>query len=145
MKQDDGAQWEQLQQVKIYTGNAHIDIAPLVDIGFILLIFFMVATVFPDNKAVVIEKPRSSYSADLAQDTIVVSIDAQNRLILKGVEVSVDDAQALLTSEINSRPEAAVLVRADRRATTEALITVIDLCKSSGAQRVGIATDEKTI
>jgi biopolymer transport protein ExbD len=125
------------------TGKPEISMAPLVDIVFLLLIFFMVATVFPENDGLIIEKPTSENTARLDDDNIVIKLDGKGELHYLGKAVTLSDIRRFLREELALRPDAVVIVHADRRATTESLIQVIDAGKAGGAKHLGIATDDK--
>lgn len=128
---------------ELNAGKPEISMAPLVDIVFLLLIFFMVSTVFPENEGLVIEKPRSENTAALSNEHIIIKLNQQGIAYLNDRVVTPDDIERLLKTELVSKPQRMVTVHADRRATTEALINVIDAAKAGGAKQLGIATDEK--
>jgi len=123
-------------------GRPEISMAPLVDIVFLLLIFFMVTTIFPDNDGLLIEKPSSKNAAALSDDSLVITLDKQARVYIDGALVDTADVTRLIKAELITMPQLLVRVNADRRATTEALINVIDAAKAGGAQRLGIATND---
>ncbi len=127
----------------INTGKPEISMAPLVDIVFLLLIFFMVTTVFPENDGLLIEKPDSENAAALDNEHLVIKIDRQGIAYMEERPVTVDDIKRLLKAELSIKPQLTVTIHADRRATTESLIDVIDAAKAGGARQLGIATDEK--
>ena len=131
--------------IKLNTGKPEITMAPLVDIVFLLLIFFMVTTVFPDNEGLVIEKASSENTTKIANESIVIKLDQHGDIYFKNKQVNLDDIRRLLKEEIFINPKAAVIVHADRRSTTEDLIEVIDAAKAGGAKQLGIATDEKFV
>ena len=117
--------------------------APLVDIVFLLLIFFMVTTIFPDNEGLVIEKPASENAAPLESDNIILKLDQHGAVYFKNRKVDLSELKQLLKSELAGKPDNSILLHADRRSTTEILVQVIDICKAAGALHLGIATDEK--
>lgn len=125
------------------TGSAEINMTPLVDIGFVLLMFFMVTTVFPDEEGIEIEKPQAANARAIRHPPIVLKIDRTGALYLKGRALSPSDARRVLRALISAEPGALVLLQVDKRTATEHLIRAIDLSKASGAERVGIAADEK--
>ena len=125
------------------TGKPDINMAPLVDIVFLLLIFFMVTTVFPENDGLLIEKPRSESAAALSNEPIVIKLDRQGVAYMEDQPVTTDDIKRLLKVELAIKPQLAVTVQADHRATIESLIDIIDAAKAGGAKQLGIATDEK--
>ncbi len=127
---------------ELNTGKPEIGMAPLVDIVFLLLIFFMVTTVFPDDDGLVIEKPASAQAASLGEGQITIKLDRQGQAYFAAHPVTADEITRLLRDELAARPVQMVTIHADRRATTEALINVIDAAKAGGARQLGIATDE---
>lgn len=127
----------------VNTGKPEISMAPLVDIVFLLLIFFMVTTVFPENDGLLIEKPDSENAAALDNEHLVIKIDQQGVAYIDKRPVTSDDITRLLKIALASKSKKAVTIHADRRATTESLIDVIDAAKAGGAKQLGIATDEK--
>ena len=132
-----------LHIIKPKTGKPEITMAPLVDIVFLLLIFFMVTTVFPDNDGLVIEKPNSDNAAPMSKEHLVIKLDQQGIAYFKGHAVTTDDIKRLLSNELTVNPTLSVTVHADRRSTTESFVNIIDAAKAAGAKQLGIATDEK--
>jgi len=124
-------------------GKPEITMAPLVDIVFLLLIFFMVTTVFPENDGIPIEKPTSENSVSIADRKFMLKLDQNGLAYYKEQLVNADDIKRLIKQEILLSQNVTVLVHADRRSTTEQLINVIDAAKSGGARSLGIATDVK--
>jgi len=133
------------QLVSLKLGNPEISMAPLVDIIFLLLVFFMVTTVFPENDGMIIEKPESENAAVLPNDQIIIKLDRQGIAYLEDRPVTLEDIKRLLKIEFATKHQRTVTVYADRRSTTASLINVIDAAKAGGATQLGIATDEKQI
>ena len=132
------------QLPNVHTGKPEISMAPLVDIVFLLLIFFMVTTVFPDRDGLIIEKPSSENSRALPGEQFVIKVDLDGVAYIDDRSVDSDDITRLLKRALSVNPQLAVTVHADRRSTTESFINVIDAAKAGGATQLGIATDAKT-
>jgi len=124
-------------------GKPEISMAPLVDIVFLLLIFFMVTTVFPEKNALLIEKPQSDNSTFIREEQIIIKLDRLGDAFYKDQKITVADIARILKNQLQLNPALAVIVHADKRASTESLINIIDAAKAGGAQKLGIATDEK--
>ena len=122
------------------TGKPEIGMAPLVDVVFLLLIFFMVTTVFPENRGFIIEKPESEHSEQLKLKKLTFTIKESGEILFQDKAIDVSDIQRLVREQIATAPDTAILLQVDRRATTEKLIQVMDACKLAGADRIGIAT-----
>ena len=133
----------ELQLPELNTGKPVISMAPLVDVVFLLLIFFMVTTVFPDQ-GLFIEKPRSENTAKLPGKHLEIKLDRNDHIFFRNTRVDITYVRRLLKEERMLRPELSVMLKADKAATTGALIALIDAAKASGAQLLGLATDDIT-
>jgi len=122
-------------------GKPEITMAPLIDVVFLLLIFFMVTTVFPENRGLVIEKPESKISEPLAMKKMTFVISQQGKVEFQNREINAKDIERLVSEQLNAAPDTAVLLQVDKRASTEIFIKALDACKSGGAKQVGIATN----
>jgi biopolymer transport protein ExbD len=116
-----------------------IDLAPMLDTVFNLLIFFIITSAFIREAGIEVEKPQSVTAARLKNDFIVLAISPagevwydRNNIGVAGVRSTV---AALLLSE--ERP---VVIQADKRATTDVLVRVMDEAKLAGAKTLNIAT-----
>lgn len=125
---------------ELQTGKPEISMAPLIDVVFLLLIFFMVTTVFPENRGFIIEKPESQQSEQLQLKKIIFVVDQVGLVQFKERSVTPEDVVRLVKEQLRAAPDTAVFLQVDRRTSTENLIKVMDACKMGGADRVGIAT-----
>ncbi len=126
----------------LQAGKPEISMAPLIDVVFLLLIFFMVTTVFPENRGLVIEKPESNISEPLPVKKITFQVSAQGVVTFLDNTVDPNDIERLVSEQLLVAPDTAVLIQIDKRATTEIFIKVLDACKAGGAKQVGIATSK---
>lgn len=127
---------------ELQCGQPEIGMAPLIDVVFLLIIFFVVTTVFPDQNGIRIEKPASDQATALPKSPFTVTLDAQDQIYFKEQPVTVDKLSVLLEQEPQTTEPHSVLVQADRRATAQGLIRVIDACKRAGIEQVAVATAE---
>ena len=123
------------------TGEPEISMAPLIDVVFLLLIFFMVTTVFPENRGLVIEKPETKVSEPLAMKKITFVVSFEGKVEYQNKEIDTGDIERLVRNKLSTAPDTAVLLQVDKRANTGVFIKVLDACKSGGAKQVGIATN----
>ncbi len=130
-----------IQTPELDAGQPEISMAPLIDVVFLLLIFFMVTTVFPDNEGLLIEKPGSQQSETLPKESLRFAITRDNTVVLDSRPIALEDIETLVRTRLSHQPDTAVTLDVDRLATTETLIQVMDACKLGGATKVGIATD----
>jgi len=144
MNQDNNTGVFQLKIPKPNVGEPSITMAPLVDVVFLLLIFFVVTTVFPENRGIVIEKPQASDSSQVQSKKIQFMVTADEKVHYKNTEISAADISRLVRDFLGAEPEGVILLHVDRKVTTAKLIEVMDAGKAGGGQRLAIATDEKS-
>ena len=120
-----------------------IDISPLIDMVFILLIFFMVSTTFVKDMKVDIERPGASSAERASTKAIRVSIDKTGAVFLDGVPVKPWMIQSRVRDLIRGGASKSLLVVTDRRVPVERVIEVVDQCRLAGADNVGVATQKE--
>ena len=118
-----------------------IDISPLIDVVFLLLIFFIVTTVFVKETGVEISKPRAASSEDLERQSILIAITNEGRVWQGGREIGQDGVRAVVATLLEETPETPVIIRADATTPTQATVSVIDSAKLAGATSVSLATE----
>ena len=120
-------------------GSGEINISPLIDVVFILLIFFIVTTVFVDETGVEVEKPRAASQQELDKNSILIGITAEGSVYYGGREIGVGGVRAVVGRLIKgeARP---VVIQADRRAATQKTVEVLDEAKLAGAVRGFVST-----
>lgn len=120
-----------------------IDISPLIDVVFILLIFFMVSTTFVKDAQLELQRP-SAQSAEAADTKSVrISIDRQGAVYLGEEAIRLWMLQSRVREQLRASSQSSVLVIADRSTPTELLIDVVDQCRMGGAKDVGVITDKE--
>ncbi|WP_411826901.1 ExbD/TolR family protein [Luteolibacter sp. AS25] len=119
-----------------------IDISPLIDVVFLLLIFFIVTTVFVEETGIEVSKPRAASSQDLERQSILLAITAEGRVWQGGREIGQDGVRAVVSALLEETPESPVIIRADSATPTQATVQVIDSAKLAGAGSVSLATEE---
>jgi len=118
-----------------------IDISPLIDVVFLLLIFFIVTTVFVQETGVEISKPRAASSQDLDKQAILIAVTGEGRVWHGGREIGADGVRPVVAALLDEAPDTPVIIRADANAATEATVRVIDAAKLGGAGSVSLATE----
>ena len=122
--------------------DAEINITPMLDIVFIMLIFFIVTTSFIKEKGLEVSRPSSSPPKEIQQDKgpIVVRIDASSLISVKGRVLEPRAVVANLEREKAEKPTSPLIVAAHPEAATEALVTVLDAARAVGIESVNVAT-----
>jgi biopolymer transport protein ExbD len=116
-----------------------LNIAPLIDMVFILLIFFLVNTSFVKETGIDISRPTASTAVSKPKATILVAVDQNNRIFLEHREIDVRAVRANVERALAENPEGAVVVVADKASNTGTAIMVMDGCRMAGAKNVSLA------
>jgi biopolymer transport protein ExbD len=121
-------------------GNDEINISPLIDVVFILLIFFIVTTVFVEETGVDVTKPQASSAVDLERNSVLIAITDTGKVVYGGREIGPAGVRAIV-KRLNQNDDMPVIIQADRTVPTSLLVRVIDEAKIGGAPSVNISTE----
>ena len=122
---------------------ASIDISPLIDMVFILLIFFMVSTTFVKDMQIDIERPGAASASRASSKSLRVNIDVGSNVFVDGKPVRPWMVQSRVRELLDGAQSKSVLVITDRRVPSEKLVEVVDQCRLAGASDVGVATEKE--
>jgi len=124
--------------------EAEINITPMLDVVFILLIFFIVTTSFVSEFGVDVDRPTNAPVQEQDQDQIIaVRIDENDQIFVRERLVDVRAVRANIESGLALQPTAAVVVIADRLADAGLLVRVVDQARVAGAQNVSLAAQAR--
>ncbi|HMP90277.1 MAG TPA: biopolymer transporter ExbD [Kiritimatiellia bacterium] len=118
--------------------GVEINMAPLIDCIFLLLIFFVVTTVFVEETGVEIQKPQASSAQDLERQSILIALTSDGRIIHGGRELNLNGVRGVVSRQLREK-QAPVIILADGDSRTTPLVDLIDECKLAGARQVSIA------
>jgi biopolymer transport protein ExbD len=126
-------------------GDVEIDMAPMIDMVFLLLIFFMVASVVarPDKVPVVLPSAKYAKVPDDIKGRMSLSIDANNQIYIGTVPVSIKELQQAVSKELDANPNLRVFIRADDRVEYKTTKDIMIACGEVGATDLIYATYEK--
>lgn len=115
--------------------------APLIDMVFILLIFFAVSTTFTKEMELELERPSARSAAPASSKAIRVYVDRARQVFVDDQPVKPWMLQSRVRDLLAQTAGRKVLVVADRLVPAERLIEVVDQCRLGGASEVGVATE----
>ena len=118
-----------------------INMAPLIDVVFLLLIFFVVTTTFEESAGIEIDKPAAVSAENLRERSILLALAADGQIYFGGNPVALQQVRGLVARQLQ-RLDRPVIVLADRRTQSGALIAVMDECRLAGAKKVNVATEK---
>jgi biopolymer transport protein ExbD len=119
--------------------GVELNMAPLIDMVFILLIFFLVTTSFVKETGVDVQRPTAVTAVSKEKSTILMGITKDNRVFMEKREIDVRAVRANVERALAENPEGHVVIVADRESSTGVVIMALDGCKLAGAKNVAIA------
>jgi len=121
---------------------SEINVTPLLDLAFVLLIIFIITTPLMDKSTGII-LPSSKAANDAVNPAMVqtVSVSKDDEVALNSQPVSLDQLTSSLTEKHSVQPEIAVVVRSHRELTVQKLVEVLDAIRHAGVTRVGVVTN----
>jgi biopolymer transport protein ExbD len=123
--------------------EAGVDMSPLIDMVFILLIFFMVSSTFVKDMKLDLNRPGASSAQKASSKVIRVYIDKTGETYVDNQPVKVWAIQGKLRDLLRASTEKSILVVTDETIAVEKLIDVVDQCRNAGAQDVAVATEKE--
>jgi biopolymer transport protein ExbD len=124
--------------------DARIEITPLVDMVFLLLIFFMLSTTFIVTPGIKVNLPQSS-AEKVTQEKkeVQVIITEDNKVFVDKMLVDVGELERRLMGVGQQEPQTLIIIKADAKALHGKVVEVMDIAKQSGLNRLAIATQPK--
>lgn len=122
-----------------------LDITPLIDIVFILLIFFVVTTTFVHDLGIDVERPAASTASEQPVDVVRVALSDRGEITVDGRPTSAWRVEAEVRDRVLQDRDAAVLLVADRGVVADQLVAVMDACRKGGAKHVALAVEGATM
>ena len=120
-----------------------VDVSPLIDMVFILLIFFMVTTTFVKDMKLDLNRPSAASASKADSKVVRVYIDNTSQVYIDNQPVQLWAIQSKIRDLLRTSTEKAVLVISDDSIPVETLIDVVDECRMSGAKDVAVSTSKE--
>ena len=118
-------------------------LTPLIDIVFMLLIYFLLTTNFMVDEGIKIKLPQAKASAPQTQEEITVYVDRQGNAFIENIKLSYGDLFKNLKEKIGGRQNILVVIKADRAVILNKAVKVMDMAKAAGAGRLCLATEKE--
>ena len=128
-------------KIKLRKHNVTIDLAPLVDVVFQLLIFFMLSSSFTFQSGIKVRLPKVVTSDVIRQENFIITISSENIIFLNDKVMTLNELEAFL--EVKKSLDRTFLIKSDRRASVGRVVDIWDLCRKLGIEKVNIATDQE--
>ncbi len=128
--------------------RAHLDIAPLIDIVFLLLVFFMLTSTFLVPEAIELELPESDSANMVEQTPITVTLDHTGRLALNDEPIQLGTLRTalepLLKKNADAGSDRGITLKTDARTEVQQLLKVMDEIRAAGGTNIALATTSET-
>lgn len=124
--------------------EATVDISPLIDMVFILLIFFMVTTTFVKDMKLELDRPGAASATPASTKSIRVFIDKYGDIYVDNQPVRIYSLQSKLRDMLRLSTDKTVLVVTDETVAAKVVLEVVDQTRLAGATDVGVATEQES-
>ena len=128
------------RHTKLEHGLEQIDIAPLIDVIFQLLIFFMLSSSFAYQSGIAVKLPRAITSDVIREENFIITVTGENIVYLNDTIVTIQELRQELSKPASK--ERPILIKSDRRASVGRVVDVWDLCRELGIEKINIATNQ---
>jgi biopolymer transport protein ExbD len=119
--------------------EAELDITPMLDIVFIMLIFFIVTTSFVKESGIAINTPQASSATDQENVNIFIGITADGEIWIDQRPVDPRSVRAIVARLHAEKPQGSVIIQSDEASTTRVLVDVMDQVRLAGVDKIAIA------
>lgn len=121
------------------TGGSEINLTPLIDMVFILLIFFVVTSSFVKESGIEVNRPTAQSAERQERGNIIISVSKNGDIWIDRRKVDINALRANVERLHADNPEGSVIIAADRDARTESLVQALDQARLAGVANVSIA------
>tara|TARA_R110002110_G_scaffold415561_1_gene650748 strand:- start:47506 stop:47916 length:411 start_codon:yes stop_codon:yes gene_type:complete len=122
--------------------ETELDMTPMLDIVFIMLIFFIVTTSFVKESGVTVSSPEAQSASRQENTNIFIAITESGEVWIDRRPVDPRSVRAVVARLHADQPEGAVIIEADEAATTRMLVEVMDQVRLAGVEKIAVAADK---
>ena len=123
------------------TDDSNIDLTPMLDVVFIMLIFFIVTATFVKESGVEFARPVAATAEERDTSTLFIGIDAQQRIWIDRRQVELAAVRPLVEQAAKEHPQGGAVIQADASVDTGLLVKVLDRIRLAGIDRVAVAAE----
>ena len=119
--------------------GAEINMAPLLDMVFILLIFFVVTTSFVKESGVDVHRPVAKTAVTKEKANMIIGVTAGGLIFIEGKTIEIRSVRTKMERFLAETPEGSVVVVADKKSETGIVVRILDACRMAGIQNISVA------
>ncbi len=123
--------------------EATVDLTSMLDIVFIMLIFFIVTSSFVKESGVEVNRPQAAHSSTQKDASVFIAITAANDVFIDKRRVDIERVQAVLETLLIDKPDASIVIQADKHSYNGTVVEVMDAAKGAGVDKIALATEDK--
>jgi biopolymer transport protein ExbD len=124
--------------------EVNINMGPLVDMVFLLLIFFVVTTSFVKETGIDVQRSVAATAERKERGNIMIGINAEGQIYMEDKRIDVRSVRALVERALAEDPESGVVLVADKNSNTGIVVQAMDQCRLAGAMNVSLAAKRET-
>jgi biopolymer transport protein ExbD len=121
--------------------ESEVNLTPMLDVVFIMLIFFIVTASFVKESGIEISRPGASTAVRKEKGNILIAISANDQIWMNRRQVDPRALRANIERMHAENPQGSVIIQADKAAKTGLLVKVMDAARSAGVKSVSLAAD----
>jgi biopolymer transport protein ExbD len=123
--------------------NIEVNLTPLIDVVFLLLIFFMVSTTFIYSNSIDVNLPAAKGDETSVSENIRVVLTQSGAINIDGTQFAENQVEAQLAEMKRNKPESTVIIEADKNVTHGRVVFVMDASRKAGFEKFAIAVEEE--
>jgi biopolymer transport protein ExbD len=124
-------------------GGFELNVVPLIDVVFVLLIFTILTSSLTKETGVSVDKPQAQSAGELNRQSILVAITREGTVHVNERQVDMESLQDVLRRMLSENALGEVVLIADRESNTGLLVAVMDACNLAGAKKISVAALSK--
>ncbi|BCS87637.1 ExbD/TolR family protein [Pseudodesulfovibrio sediminis] len=121
------------------TRRSEINMTPLIDMVFILLIFFIVTTSFVRESGVDVQRPSAQSAETREKANVILGLTHEGRIFVEGRPLDIRSVRAYMERFLAETPDGSVIIVADKQSMTGAAVQVLDQCRLAGVKDISLA------
>ena len=126
---------------RVFLEKGNLDIAPLIDVIFLLLVFFMLTSSFIFQPGIKINLPKALTSEVIQRENLIILVREDNSLFISERQINYDELSSRI--KIAAKESKPILIKADRKASLGRVVEIWDMCRAEGVEKINIATSQK--
>jgi biopolymer transport protein ExbD len=127
---------------RIEDEESSIDITPMLDVVFIMLIFFIVTATFIKESGIDVDKPSAATAVVQEKASILVAIDAENNVWINRRQVDIRSVRSIVERLHAENPKGTLVIQADKESKNDTLVQVMDASRRAGVYDIALAANE---